>query len=662
MLNKIIILPLQRNFNAGGSPRRGLRGAYRLGNANNGSNAGSVYLNGNNAPTNANANLGVALNRSFSIIGRSLASWPNISKDDSEIVDILTIIPVGTIYRRCPSKPTLFNNFKLKMKRIKEDALNESEEIVRAAWDDFSDGKHSRPNICAFEAELEANLREVLAQIQSGSFVPQGYTSKVIKEKKVRVLAKAPVFDHVAETAVIYPYQQKVYDKIAWQAPAVRPGLGTHAMVRFLRNDLFNHTQQELYYNFTLDIHHYFPMMDHAKLKERIDAFFAPGKVRTVLYRVVDSYLQGIPLGIKIAQLFGMMYLSDFDRQCMCYFHIRDDPDKLAYWTSRYITERIMTAKESDYNDLSQGSQYLARPFESYLDKGLQHYYRFVDNIIILHSDKTFLRIVRELVIVHLTRDYHCTPNRDHAIRPTYTGIHICGYVFYHEKVLVDKRNKKKLAKKAEHLFKCGANEEDVRRILSSNIGFVKHANSTNFLKSIGMEKTLGKIIKKRRIRSPFEGLTADNKEKFSRLICNVPGFDAGNHKWDGKILIIDFIVSDSKIEKSKQVVKVTDSNGQLMDIEQEQAEKVLAFKYKKILKTITGRDNVGREVETYICVKKIDQYGNPTQEDAEFYTYTGSKIMIDQMSREVCIEDLPCPAYVKQSQAKNGKIYTKFE
>ena len=38
-----------------------VRGAIRLGNANNGDNAGSVYLNGNNAPSNANANRGAVL-------------------------------------------------------------------------------------------------------------------------------------------------------------------------------------------------------------------------------------------------------------------------------------------------------------------------------------------------------------------------------------------------------------------------------------------------------------------------------------------------------------------------------------------------------------------------------------------------------------------------
>ena len=42
---------------------RGLRGALLLGNADNGANAGSLYLNGNNAVSAANANRGAFLNK-----------------------------------------------------------------------------------------------------------------------------------------------------------------------------------------------------------------------------------------------------------------------------------------------------------------------------------------------------------------------------------------------------------------------------------------------------------------------------------------------------------------------------------------------------------------------------------------------------------------------
>ena len=546
------------------------------------------------------------------------------------------------------------------MKRIKENAENECEEIVSAAWDDFSDGKHRRPNIIKFEAALDIHLRDILAHIKNGSFFPQGYTAKIIHERKTRLLAKAPVYDHVAETAVIYPYQQEVYDRIVWQSPAVRPGLGNHALLRFLRNDLFSHTQQELYYNFSLDIHHYFPLMDHSILKQRVDRFFKPGKVRDVLYRVIDSYLQGIPLGIKIAQLFGMMYLSDFDRLCLKCFNIRDDPDKLAYWTQRFITVSVTTAKEVDYPTLSRGTIYLTHLFHRYLDEGLQHYYRFVDNIIIMHENRAFLHIMRDLVIVSLTRDYHCTPNRDHSVRPTYLGIHIGGYVFYHEKVLVDRRNKQNLARKVKHLFDCGADEEDVRRNLSSYFGFVKHANSTNLIKSLGMDKSLGKIIKKRRVKAPFAGLTSDDKVKFSELVSNSPTFEGGAN-WDGKLLLLDYCVQNSKIDKSKQVVSVQNSDGEMVSKEQDIPEKVLAFKFKKVVKTFVLTDSKGEEIEQYQCIKKKDANGEPTDEDAVYYCWTGSKIMIDQALNDFTQQDLPCPTYIIQEKSKSNKFYTKF-
>ena len=44
-------------------PSNGLRGVILLGNANNGDNAGSLYVNGNNALGDYNANWGAFLNK-----------------------------------------------------------------------------------------------------------------------------------------------------------------------------------------------------------------------------------------------------------------------------------------------------------------------------------------------------------------------------------------------------------------------------------------------------------------------------------------------------------------------------------------------------------------------------------------------------------------------
>lgn len=413
------------------------------------------------------------------------------------------------------------------MRRIKDSRENETEQNVRDAFDNFADGKRRRADIRRYEAELDENVRLVLADITNESFVPQGYTEAHIFDKKHRRLAKAPIRDHHTEAAAMLPYEQQVYDYISWRAPAVRPGMGTHGLFRFIRNELRRYPQLELGYYLPLDIHHYFPMMDHAILKQKIDNKFKKGKLRTFIYKVIDSYLQGAPLGIKIAQLFGMLDLASFDRKAERFFDIADDPERLAYWTSRYITEKIMTARTvEDEHLLAKGSIFLAERFQRFAREGLRHYFRFVDNFLIMHEDKAFLRITRDLIIMYLTRDYHFELNTDYNVRPTWTGIRLCGYVFYHDHTEVAKRNKQNLARRVSRLQKKGFDEEQIRIKLASQFGFIKHAASINLIKSLGMEKSLGKIIKKRRIKPPFPGMGPDQKIPFSSVVnkCEAGG------------------------------------------------------------------------------------------------------------------------------------------
>lgn len=537
------------------------------------------------------------------------------------------------------------------MRRIRDRKENESMENARKAYDNYSDQKHSRDYVMAFDADLEHNLEKIVLQIEDESWHPQGYTEKIIFERKRRKLAKAPIEDHVLESATILPYEKAIYDYSSWRAPAVKPGMGTHGLIRFLRNDLYAHTQEEMRYFVPIDAHHYFPLMDHAILKEELARLIKPGKLLTFCYKVVDSYIQGIPLGIKIAQLFGQIYLARFDRLAMRFFDIGKDPDKLAYWTQRYVTDRICTATEADYKELCLGPGYLSRKFQNYVEDGVRHYFRFVDNILFIHADKTALHIILELAIMHLSRDWHVTVNRDYNVRQGWEGIRICGNVFFYEKVSTSKRNKKELAKRVSRLRKKGFSEEQIRVKLASRFGFVKHANSIHLFKTLGMEKSLGKIIKNRRVRPPFPGMTGNQKVKFSTIVnlCE-------NGGCKNKILLIDYKIMDSKIDKDTVMVQVENSEGCQQMVEKSKPNKALAIRFKRILRT----SEVGGE-EIYTFEKKKDEQGNPTTEDAEFYSFTGSKILIDQAINDFTIEDLPCPTVVQQFKAKNGQTFVKF-
>ncbi len=546
------------------------------------------------------------------------------------------------------------------MRRIRDSRENETLDNVVEAFMDYAYQKHGRWVIVRYEQDIDEHCHEVLRSIIDETFVPSGYTEKWIFDKKPRKLAKVPVFDHHVETAAMRPYERQVYDHISWRAPAVRPGLGTHAMMRFIRNELYRFSQRELYYSLTLDVHHYFPLMDHEFLKRKIDNKFKQGKLRRLIHKVIDSYPQGAPLGIKMAQLFGMLYLADFDRLMENFFNIRDDPEKMAYWTSRYITEWILTASSPDERRiLGMGTQYLARRFEAFAEEGLAHSFRFVDNILVMHQDKAFLRIARELIIMHLARDYRAIVNNDFNIRPTWMGIRLVGYTFFHDHVEVGKRNKKELARRVHELRKKGYDEEQIRIRLASNFGYVKHADSINLIKTLGMEKSLGKIIKNRRIKPPFPGMKPSQKVNFSSIVAKYS--DSGDEDDDCKIYLEDYTILPSKIDRETVSLQEKDSEGNVHEIKRQVPSDVLAIRFKKIIKTFRRTGRNGEEEESYQFEKSLDELGSPTDSDAEYYCFTGSKIMIDQAQNDFSVQDLPSPTVIRQEKGKDGKLYTKF-
>lgn len=106
--------------------------------------------------------------------------------------------------------------------------------------------------------------------------------------------------------------------------------------------------------------------------------------------------------------------------------------------------------------------------------------------------------------------------------------------------------------------------------------------------------------------------------------------------------------------------VRVQDSNGQMQDVMEQRPGKVLAIRFKKILKTEERTTDSG-EVEHYVFEKKKDAQGNPTLIDAEYYSFTGSKILIDQAMNDFSKEDLPSPTVIQQFKGKNGQTFFKF-
>lgn len=502
----------------------------------------------------------------------------------------------------------------------------ETEWNFRNAYDRYTEHKGKRSKIKRFEKDLDQNLSELLAHFVNGTWRTSPYQNQIIHEKKTRIISKLPVKDHVIQWAVLNHIEKLLCDTYIRQSCSCVKGRGTHDFVEMLYHYLYTHENRNLYY-VQLDAHHFFLHIMSFLMKDRIRTKIKDGKVLAFLDEFIESHIQGIPLGAKISQILANFFLADFDHLVKDCFGIGHNKRKLKYWSERYAIDYTTTAK-TDYQkrEAARGFEYLKRKFYVYVNEWGDGYFRFADNMIMAHEDKTFLHILTRLAIARLSQHYLIDVNRDWNVRPVKMGIDICGYVLFQDHIRLRKRNKQALCKQLLKYIKRGLTSEQIRIKCASRIGFACHADTRNLLRKFGikMGKKLGEIIKERKAWIPFDGMNKDQKLDFSNLICK-----NARKRDEYEIELIEYKVCDSRIEFENTVVTVDDGNGGYTTKEVKQPKKCLAIKF-----------NMDGELH---------------------YSFTGSQILIGQAEEEFNNDDLPADTVIMELVNKQGKKFYKF-
>ena len=527
-----------------------------------------------------------------------------------------------------------------RMKRIgKVSEEVETERNFEMAFWQYSDQKMKRKAVQEFHQNLDKNLKALFDAYRDETWVTSGYTKKMVYRPKVRPVHKLPVKDHVIQHAVMIPVEDKLRQTLYWKSPAGTKGKGTNYFYEMMKKDIYSHPQSETFYCVPLDIHHYFQNVDHGLLKKEYRRKIKDRKLLRFLDEVVESFNPGIVLGLKLAQLFGQLFLSRFDYLAIRCFDILDDVERFRYWQSRYVTDSLVTCRTAnEARELAKGVEYLNRKFERYCREGLKHYSRFMDNIYILHGDKVFLRIMTELAVMHLARDWLLSVNKGWNIRRLCDGIDMCGQVLYPDHALLRKRFKKDLCKQVNKLRKKGLSQREIELKAAPRLGIGIHADSKHLYKTICMER-FGKLVKKRKFRTPFEGMNKEQKLSIEDIVC-LDGQDENKYL----IQMIDYKVEDSVIEKEVVSVKETDENGETKEVMKEVPKKCLAFRFRKIAR-LEGEGDEAVEI----------------WEDEEHFTCTGSTVLIDQALNDFSRDELPFSTVVMEFKNKFKKKFYKF-
>lgn len=184
--------------------------------------------------------------------------------------------------------------------------------LQRAVWKAVK-GKRFRPAVINFFENLDASLLELQSAILAEKSPHGIYRTFIIHDPKRRVIHAANFADRVLHHAIMN-LAEPVFERALIDSTfACRPGKGVHQAVYQVQRNL-----QRFPWFVQVDVAHYFPSIDHARMFDLLTHRFKGEAFIRLLARILDSYHsspgKGLPIGSLTSQHFANLYLDAADR------------------------------------------------------------------------------------------------------------------------------------------------------------------------------------------------------------------------------------------------------------------------------------------------------------------------------------------------------------
>lgn len=185
-----------------------------------------------------------------------------------------------------------------------------------------------------------------------------------------------------------------------------------------------------------LDIRKFYPSIDHEILENILKKKIKDKKLLFLLHEIIYS-ADGVPIGNYLSQFFANLYLAYFD-----------------HWLKEEV--------------------------------GIKFYYRYADDIVILHHDKGFLRNVLVAIKVYLSQVLKLQVKSNYQIFSVDDrGIDFVGYKFFHTHTLLRKSIKNKLNRTVNKFLLKKISRSKFKDSIRAYFGWTKYCNSKNLLNKI---------------------------------------------------------------------------------------------------------------------------------------------------------------------------------
>lgn len=304
--------------------------------------------------------------------------------------------------------------------------------------------KRYKAAVLNFTYRLEENLMKIKEELESQSYKHGAYVAFQVVDQKKRTVKASPFKDRVVHHAlcnVIEPILDKAF---IYDSYACRKGKGTHFGADRITKILRKYRNRKMY-ALKCDVRKYFESIDHEILLEMVGRKIGDEKVMWLIREIIESDCsepgKGIPIGNLTSQLFANVYLDRLDS---------------------FVKHKLR----------------------------IRHYFRYVDDFVILHESKLELRRIKqqieEFLSERLKLELH---KKKQNIFPVSNGVDFLGYRIFHSHRRVRRSCVRRFVKRNRQLIRWYLNGtlgfEKIRASVNSWIGYASHADTYGLRKEL---------------------------------------------------------------------------------------------------------------------------------------------------------------------------------
>lgn len=280
-------------------------------------------------------------------------------------------------------------------------------ENIYRTWRTVHKTCKNRSELMHFSQHLYANLYEIECEMRERRYTPDKFRTFMIFEPKARLVMSQSVRDKIVNHFVANYYLLPLLEKKLIDANvATRKGRGSkHAMTLLIRYfaQIGARESGKTIYALKIDVSKYFYSISHKMLLSKLRRFIQDGDIASIIRKIIDETNQP--------------YINDdIDR-----YNLRYGTDIPHYEHGRGLSIGAMT------------SQFLAifylNDIDHYLKEKLhcKYYIRYMDDFLILDTDKNKLKIIADIV-EGLLAEHELVLNPKSAIYNTKNGFVFLGY------------------------------------------------------------------------------------------------------------------------------------------------------------------------------------------------------------------------------------------